>query len=84
MTNNAGLQHFLLLRPDAGATVRGTGGVRKLRWASAGRGKRGIRVIYYWKTVNDEIWMLTLYGKNERETIAAHTLRQIAREIHDD
>ena len=65
--------------------MRGTGGVRKLRWAGAGRGKRGgIRVIYYWKTVNDEIWMLTLYGKNERETIAAHTLRQIAREIHDD
>jgi hypothetical protein len=51
-----GLQSFLVGYPDAGPVVPGSGGVRKLRWAVAGRGKRGgIRVIYYWKRSDDEI-----------------------------
>ncbi|MFZ2361998.1 MAG: hypothetical protein WA040_21855 [Anaerolineae bacterium] len=58
--------------------------VRKLRWAVAGRGKRGgVRVIYYWKRTDGEIWMLTLYAKNEASTIPAHILRKIAKEIED-
>lgn len=77
-----GLQMFLLERPDAGQIVRGTGGVRKLRWAMAGRGKSGgLRVIYYWRVSKDEIWLLTIYSKSERESIQAHILRQIAEEI---
>ena len=77
-----GLQSFLLQHPNAGKLVRGTGGVRKLRWAASGKGKRGgLRVIYYWKVAQDEIWMLTVYGKSERETIPAHILKKIAREI---
>lgn len=43
----------------------------------------GIRVIYYWKVNDDEIWLLTVYGKSVRETIAAHILKQIAEEIKD-
>jgi mRNA-degrading endonuclease RelE of RelBE toxin-antitoxin system len=77
-----GLQKFLLKQPDAGTIIRGTGGVRKLRWAISGKGKRGgVRVIYYWQVRDDEIWLLTVYGKSERETIAAHILRKIAEEI---
>jgi len=77
-----GLQGFLLKYPDAGAIIRGTGGVRKLRWGISGKGKRGgIRVIYYWKRREDEIWLLTVYGKSERETMPSHILRQIAEEI---
>lgn len=80
-----GLQSYLLVRPDAGDIVPGSGGVRKLRWASKGRGKRGgVRVIYYWKQNDAEIWLLTLYAKNEASSIPAHTLRQIAKEIHND
>jgi len=60
------------------------GGVRKLRWAISGKGKSGgIRVIFYWKRRDDEIWLLTVYGKSERETISAHVLRKIAEEISD-
>jgi len=78
----SGLQGFLLLRPDAGKIVRGSGGVRKLRWAASGKGTSGgIRVIYYWKGEDDEIWMLTVYGKSEQDTISAHVLRSIAKEI---
>ena len=77
-----GLQVFLLERPDAGAIIQGSGGVRKLRWKGAGRGKRGgTRIIYYWQASAGEIWLLTLYGKNERESIPTHILRQIAEEI---
>ena len=79
------LQWMLLEQPDAGPIVPGSGGVRKVRWGLRGRGKRGgIRVIYYWKTADDEIWLLTLYAKNEMENIPAHLLKQIAQEIEDD
>jgi len=45
-------QSMLLERPDAGKVMPGSGGLRKVRWAAEGRGKRGgIRVIYYWFTV---------------------------------
>lgn len=76
------LQLHLMERPDVGDIVKGTGGVRKVRWAADGRGKRGgIRIIYYWKTAADEIWLLTLYAKNEKENIPSHILKQIAQEI---
>ena len=79
-----GLQVYLLRYPDRGKVVPGSGGVRKLRWAVRGKGKSGgIRVIYYWKTNADEIWLLTVYGKSERETIPAHILKQIAEELKD-
>jgi mRNA-degrading endonuclease RelE of RelBE toxin-antitoxin system len=50
-----GLQSFLLQYPEAGKVVRGSGGVRKVRWAIAGKGKSGgVRVIYYFKKQNDD------------------------------
>ena len=79
-----GLQIFLLKHPEEGNIVPGSGGVRKLRWGSSGKGKRGgVRVIYYFKKRQGEIWMLTIYGKSEIENIPAHILRQIAEEVKD-
>lgn len=79
-----GLQVFLLKYPETGKIVPGAGGVRKLRWAMAGKGKRGgVRVIYYFKKRESEIWMLTIYGESEVENIPAHILRKIAEEIKD-
>jgi len=43
----------------------------------------GVRVIYYFKKQDDEIWLLTIYSKNEVENIPAHVLRQIAKEIEN-
>ena len=81
----AKLQHHLNEHPEAGAVVPGSGGVRKLRWAGSGRGKRGgLRVIYYLRSAHGEIWLLTLYGKNVRENIPAHLLRQMKEAIDEE
>ena len=76
------LQQALLADPEAGAVIRGSGGVRKLRWGASGRGKRGgIRVIYFLRSRQGQIWMLTLYAKNVAESISANVLKQIRDEI---
>lgn len=78
------LQSYLSEFPEKGDVVPGSGGVRKLRWGSAGRGKRGgLRVIYYFKSAKGEVWMLTLYGKSVQEVIPSHILRQIREEIEN-
>jgi hypothetical protein len=79
------LQKALIANPNAGDLVPGSGGVRKLRWRAAGRGKRGgYRVIYFAKVAQGVIWMLTMYPKNVAENIPAHVLRQIRKEVEDD
>lgn len=76
------LQREVMANPEAGDVIRGSGGVRKLRWGVAGRGKRGgLRIIYYLRTRQGEVWMLTLYAKNEAESIAGHVLKKIKDEI---
>src|SRR5689334_8618419 len=76
------LQQALIADPEAGSIIPGSGGVRKLRWGIAGRGKRGgVRVIYHLRTRQGQIWMLTLYPKNVAENIPAHVLRQIKDEV---
>jgi hypothetical protein len=79
-----GLQSLLVLYPKSGKVVPGSGGVRKIRWAMSGKGKSGgVRIIYYFKPNDNEIWLLTIYSKNEVENIPAHILRKIAKEIED-
>jgi mRNA-degrading endonuclease RelE of RelBE toxin-antitoxin system len=82
--NYTTLQNALMRRPDAGFLIPGSGGIRKLRWAAPGRGKRGgYRVIYYVRKSRGVIWMLTIYPKNVAESIPVHVLRQIAKEAKD-
>ena len=64
------LQEALVNRPDMGALIQGTGGLRKVRWKLEGRGKSGgVRAIYYWMTEDEHIYMLYVYPKNEQEDL---------------
>jgi hypothetical protein len=79
------LQAHLNKNPEAGVVVPGSGGVRKLRWAAEGRGKRsGLRIIYFVRLARGHIWMLTIYGKNVTENIPAHTLRAMKKALEDE
>jgi hypothetical protein len=75
------LQLELVQRPTAGSVIPGSGGLRKLRWAVAGRGKRGgARVIYFWHPESARILMLFAYAKNEREDLTI-AQRQALRKV---
>jgi hypothetical protein len=78
----AALQSAIMANPNAGDVIPGSGGVRKLRWGFAGRGKRGgVRVIYYLRLQQSQVWMLTLYAKNEAATIPGAILKKIKEEL---
>lgn len=73
---------FIAANPEVGDVVPRAGGVRKVRWSMAGRGKRGgVRIIYFNRLSVGEIWLLVLYAKSEAENIPAHLLRRIKEEI---
>ena len=63
-----GLQNEMLKDPEAGDVITGTGGLRKLRYGDAtrGKGKRGgLRIIYYWWDPKKQFWLFTIYDKDE-------------------
>lgn len=65
------LAAYLAHHPTAGDLVPGTGGVRKLRWALAGRGKSGgARIIYFFHSARIPLFALTAYAKNERADLS--------------
>lgn len=69
------LQEALITRPDAGDVIKGSGGLRKVRWKLEGKGKSGgIRVIYYWVTADDQIRMVYAYRKSKQENLTPEQL----------
>ena len=80
----AELQHHLAAHPEAGALIRGSGGLRKIRWAAHGRGKRGgVRVIYYWWVTKDRVSLLYLYPKNEQDDLTPVELKLLKKALAD-
>ena len=76
------MQAFLTLHPDAGKVIKGSGGMRKLRWGGSGRGKRGgLRVIYYWWVAMERISLLMAYPKNEQDDLTADQLKQLKNQL---
>ena len=79
------LQLHLVVRPDVGDLIPGSGGLRKLRWHLPGRGKRGgVRIIYYWRSAADQIFLLFLYPKNVRSNLSLGELRALRKLITDE
>ena len=72
------LQEVLLTRPDVGDLVKGSGGLRKVRWSRGAKGKRGgVRVIYYWVARDDQIFMLYAFSKGRQDDLTPEQLRQL-------
>jgi hypothetical protein len=62
---------YLAANPRAGDLMQGTGGIRKLRWGRGGRGKSGgVRIIYYFHSEAMPLYLLTVFGKNERANLS--------------
>ena|SRR5688572_18526771 len=79
------LQLALLARPDAGALIRGTNGLRKMRWALQGGGKRsGIRVIYYWDKDSDSIYLLFAYPKSAQDNLTPKQLKALSKLVREE
>ena len=75
---------FLSLNPNAGDVEPNSGGIRKVRWTSGGRGKSsGVRVIYFNRLENGEIWLLTLYSKKETTQLSKKTLQLLVEKLND-
>ena len=79
------LQIALLLRPEQGPLMKGGAGLRKVRWAPRGVGKRGgVRVIYFWRPVDQVFYMLFAYAKTEQEDLTPDQLRVLARVVREE
>jgi hypothetical protein len=79
------LQLGLLDRPSRGAMIRGSGGLRKLRWQRPGQGKRsGLRIIYFCDEASETFYMLYAYPKSEREDLTVQQLRLLSRLVREE
>lgn len=73
-----GFQEALILNPELGDVIPGSGGLRKVRWGAEGRGKSGgVRVIYYWKVRLDHILLLYVYPKNEQDNLTNEQIKKL-------
>jgi mRNA-degrading endonuclease RelE of RelBE toxin-antitoxin system len=81
----AQLQAALGSRPEAGKVIPHGAGLRKLRWAGRGRGKRGgLRVIYYWWVSESLISLPALYAKSRKDDLSAAELKQLRQVIESE
>ena len=79
------LQEHLVEHPDAGPIIKGTGGIRKLRWAGEGKGKSGgVRVIYYWALAKERILLLFMYPKTEKDDLSSGERKVLRRIVEQD
>ena len=70
------LQNELILNPEKGNIIRGSGGLRKIRYGTSGRGKSGgVRIIYYWIKNKEIILLLLIYPKNEQDNLTPSQLK---------
>lgn len=78
----AALQWDLASHPEKGDLIQRSGGLRKIRWFGKGKGKRGgVRIIYYYDNKEGQIWLLTIYAKNEDGNIPLSILKRIKEEL---
>jgi len=68
-----------------GNIITGSGGLRKIRWGSKGKGKRGgCRIIYYWDNNNETFYMLLAYQKNMQEDLTPEQLKILSKLVREE
>ena len=73
---------FVALHPEAGDVIPGTGGLRKLRWAAKGRGKRGgSRVIYYFHDIHVPLFLMAIFAKNVQADLSTRQRNALTRQL---
>ena len=78
------MQNALMRQPAAGDVIAGTGGLRKLRWIDPTRqkGKRsGLRVIYFWKSDDNQFWLFSIYDKDEAKDLSAEQRKMLRQRL---
>jgi len=81
----AELQKHLVAHPEAGDLIPGCRGLRKIRWQKSDKGKRGgVRVIYYWLTKDEQIFMVHAYSKSKTENLTKDQLKQLAAIVQEE
>jgi mRNA-degrading endonuclease RelE of RelBE toxin-antitoxin system len=79
------LQIALMLRPEQGPIIPGSGGLRKVRWAATGVGKRGgLRIIYYWAPAESSFYMLYAYAKTVQGDLTPAQTRVLGRLVREE
>jgi mRNA-degrading endonuclease RelE of RelBE toxin-antitoxin system len=72
------LQYTLMFRPETGVVMPRSGGLRKMRWSSEQRGKRGgFRIIYYWDKPHDTFYMLVMYPKSVQADLTPDQVKRL-------
>ncbi len=78
------LQTSLMFRPDAGAVIKGSGGLRKVRWKLPGAGKRGaLRTVYYWDRP-ETIYMIFMYKKTDQADLTPRQLKVLKKMVEEN
>jgi len=79
------LQNTLVAYPESGKLIQGSSGLRKVRWGTASKGKRGgVRVIYYFANSKNQIFMLMVYAKNERSDLTKEQLSLLKKVVEQE
>ena len=79
------LQTELIKDPELGDIIKGSGGIRKYRWAVPGRGKSGgLRIIYYWITADEQIYMLYAYPKSKQENMSPAQIKLLKSVVEEE
>jgi mRNA-degrading endonuclease RelE of RelBE toxin-antitoxin system len=79
------LQLALLFRPAQWDIIPGSGDLRKIRWGSKGKGKRGgCRTIYYWDKSNETFYMLLAYQKSMQEDLTPGQLKILIKLVQEE
>jgi hypothetical protein len=81
------LQVNLLSDPECGDVIAGTGGLRKMRFGDArrGKGKRGgLRIVYFWWPRGAQFWLFAIYDKDEMEDLSPKERTALKRMLEDE